>query len=92
MAADISNSKQVLIISSNSFWNIRNFRSGLIDALSGNDWRVVVAAPEVDQDWVRRETVLAMLTEARRDAARGREAGCVAILEQALTQLRRPAN
>jgi hypothetical protein len=46
----------------------------------------------VDQDWVRRETVLAMLTEARRDAARGRESGCVAILEQARAQLRRPAN
>ena len=43
-----------------------------------------------EQDWVRRETVLAMLTEARRDAIRGAEAACLATLDRARAQLRTP--
>jgi hypothetical protein len=41
-----------------------------------------------DQDWLRRETVIALVTEARRDALRGREAACVTTLERARTQWR----
>lgn len=41
-----------------------------------------------DQDWLRRETVMAMLVEARREAARGREKACIIMLEQARAQLR----
>ena len=40
-----------IIIAANSFWNIKNFRSGLIDALVDHGWKVVIAAPGVDQDW-----------------------------------------
>lgn len=41
-----------------------------------------------DRDWIRRETVLAILAEARRDAQRGREAACASTLERARTQSR----
>lgn len=40
-----------------------------------------------DQDWLRRETTLAMIVEARRDAVRGREAACITTLNQARSQL-----
>jgi glycosyltransferase involved in cell wall biosynthesis len=40
-----------ILMSANSFWNIRNFRAGLIDALVEQGWRVVIAAPGVDQQW-----------------------------------------
>jgi len=43
---------------------------------------------QADQDWIRRETVLAVLAEARRDAQRGREAACVSGLERARAQSR----
>jgi hypothetical protein len=41
-----------------------------------------------DPDWLRRETVLAMVAEARRDARLGREAACVSALERARAQAR----
>jgi hypothetical protein len=41
-----------------------------------------------DQDWLRRETVMALVTEAKRDAARGREASCVSTLDRARAQSR----
>jgi hypothetical protein len=41
-----------------------------------------------DQDWIRRETVLAMVVEARRDALRGREAACASALARARAQSR----
>ncbi len=47
----------------------------------------VEARARVDQDWLRRETALALLTEARRDAARGRETACAAALDRARLQL-----
>jgi hypothetical protein len=43
-----------------------------------------------EPDWLRRETVLAMLIEARRDAARGHESACIATLNRARAQLREP--
>ena len=39
-------------------------------------------------DWLRRETVLALVAEARRDARLGREAACVSALERARAQSR----
>jgi hypothetical protein len=36
-----------------------------------------------DQDWLRRETVMALVAEAKRDAVRGREAACASTLQQA---------
>ena len=52
------------------------------------DASALAARTQGDQDWVRRETVLAMLAEARRDAQRGREAACASTLAQARTQSR----
>lgn len=41
-----------------------------------------------EPDWMRRETVLAMLIEARRDANKGREAACMVTVDKARAQLR----
>ena len=35
-----------VVVSANSCWNIVNFRAGLIRALLGNGWRVIVVAPQ----------------------------------------------
>lgn len=51
------------------------------------DVALMAARVRTDQDWIRRETVLAMLTEARRDAMRGREDTCISALERARAQL-----
>jgi hypothetical protein len=51
------------------------------------DLAPVEARARRDQDWLRRETALALLVEARRDAARGREAACVTALDHARLQL-----
>ncbi len=40
-----------VIISANAFWNIANFRGGLVQALVEHSYRVVIAAPDVDADW-----------------------------------------
>lgn len=48
-----------LLISANSFWNIVNFRGRLIEALTRNGYRVIIAAPDIDADWgTRREVEL----------------------------------
>ena len=45
-------SKQPLaLISANAFWNIANFRSGLVEQLVGRGYRVVIAAPDHDPSW-----------------------------------------
>jgi hypothetical protein len=51
------------------------------------DLAPVEARARNDQDWLRRETALALLIEARRDATRGREAACVTALDRARSQL-----
>jgi hypothetical protein len=63
------------------FW----IRPAVADCL--RDLAPVEARARTDQDWLRRETVMALLTEARRDAARGREAACVTTLDRARSQL-----
>lgn len=40
-----------VLISANSFWNIVNFRAGLIETLATNGYRVVIAAPGADRGW-----------------------------------------
>ena len=52
------------------------------------DASALATRTQSDPDWVRRETVLAILAEARRDAQRGREAACASTLQRAQTQSR----
>ena len=40
-----------ILLSANAFWNIANFREGLVRALVTNGYRVVLAAPDADADW-----------------------------------------
>ena len=40
-----------ILISANSFWNIANFRSSLVDALVRRGHSVVIAAPGADRVW-----------------------------------------
>lgn len=42
----------VVLVSANLFWNIANFRGGLIEALVDLHDQVLVAAPAVDQAWL----------------------------------------
>jgi hypothetical protein len=41
-----------------------------------------------DPDWLRRETVMALVAEAKRDALRGRETACASTLRRARVQAR----
>ena len=50
----IEGGQRLIIISANSFWNIKNFRTGLIDSLIDRGWEIVIAAPDVDEVWARR--------------------------------------
>jgi len=43
--------RPLVVVSANSFWNIANFRSGLIKALAAEGYQVLIAAPAVDPDW-----------------------------------------
>jgi hypothetical protein len=52
------------------------------------DAAALAARARADQDWLRRETVMALVTEARRDAVRGREAACASTLDRARAQSR----
>jgi len=40
-----------ILISANAFWNIANFRGGLVQAIVEHGYRVVIAAPDVDGAW-----------------------------------------
>lgn len=40
-----------VIVSANAFWNIANFRRGLIDRLIARGYRTSIACPDADQDW-----------------------------------------
>ena len=42
-----------VLISANSFWNITNFRTSLIEALVGEGYPVRIVAPDPDLDWAR---------------------------------------
>lgn len=40
-----------ILISANAFWNISNFRAGLIRELVANGYHVVIATPDTDPKW-----------------------------------------
>jgi glycosyltransferase involved in cell wall biosynthesis len=42
-----------ILISANSFWNIANFRAGLVEAVASRGHRVLIAAPDADPEWAR---------------------------------------
>ena len=42
-----------ILISANSFWNIANFRAGLIKALVIRGYDVVIVAPGADREWAK---------------------------------------
>lgn len=46
-----SGSRPTIIISANAFWNIANFRSGLVSALAFEGYRIVIVAPDVTPGW-----------------------------------------
>lgn len=46
-----------LLISANSFWNILNFRTNLIEGLTAAGYRIVLAAPDVDSGWARQRGI-----------------------------------
>ena len=43
--------RPTIIISANSFWNIANFRAGLLATFAAEDIRVVIASPDPDPEW-----------------------------------------
>ncbi|HXG81905.1 MAG TPA: glycosyltransferase family 4 protein, partial [Sphingomicrobium sp.] len=63
----------LVLVSANAFWNIANFRSGLIDALVERGYRVLVAAPDLDPAWA---------------AARGAESVAIAMDRSGLNPFR----
>lgn len=40
-----------IVLTANAFWNIANFRAGLVKALVERGYRVLIAAPGADPDW-----------------------------------------
>ena len=40
-----------VVVSANTFWNIRNFRKNLVKALIDNGHRVLIASPDPDSAW-----------------------------------------
>jgi glycosyltransferase involved in cell wall biosynthesis len=49
-----------VLLSANSFWNIRNFRDSLIGALATKGYRIIIAAPDADIGWARENGVEAV--------------------------------
>jgi glycosyltransferase involved in cell wall biosynthesis len=50
-AKERSQSRPAVMMSANSFWNIANFRSGLVRALADEGYEIVIAAPGADAAW-----------------------------------------
>jgi glycosyltransferase involved in cell wall biosynthesis len=46
-----SGDRPTILVSANSFWNIANFRTGLVAALAAEGYRIVIAAPDADPNW-----------------------------------------
>jgi glycosyltransferase involved in cell wall biosynthesis len=65
--------RKSIVISANSFWNIENFRTGLINALVAGGHRVIVVAPGGDPGWA---------------SARGAEVASITIDRSGLNPLR----
>lgn len=49
-----------VLLSANSFWNIRNFRESLIGALGVKGCRIIIAAPDADVGWAHQHGVEAV--------------------------------
>ncbi|MCL6697357.1 glycosyltransferase family 4 protein [Sphingomonas sp. NSE70-1] len=49
-----SGARPAIILSANSFWNVANFRAGLLKALAAEGFRIVIAAPQPDEEWAAR--------------------------------------
>lgn len=49
-----SGDRPTIVISANAFWNIANFRSGLVAALDAEGYRIVIVAPDPDPAWSAR--------------------------------------
>ena len=56
IAGDGVDLKQTVLVSANSLWNILNFRTGLVRALSARGFSVVVAAPPSAQEMEQTKT------------------------------------
>jgi glycosyltransferase involved in cell wall biosynthesis len=60
-------------MSANSFWNIAHFRAGLVVSLASQGYRLVIVAPNADEDWA---------------AAKGAEAVSISINRSGLNPVR----
>ncbi|MFL6738927.1 MAG: glycosyltransferase family 4 protein [Sphingomicrobium sp.] len=47
----MSRDRPIILLSANSFWNIANFRAGLIRELVAHGYHPVIAAPDADAEW-----------------------------------------
>lgn len=65
--------RPTIVISANSFWNIANFRAGLVAAIVSEGYRLVIVAPDADREWA---------------AARGAEAVDISINRSGLNPVR----
>lgn len=45
------NGGRPILVSANAFWNIRNFRSALIEAMVARDHRVIIVSPGAEPAW-----------------------------------------
>ena len=59
-AEEQSAPRPVILMSANSFWNIVNFRAGLVKALADGGYKVVIAAPGANTDWASDNSVEAV--------------------------------
>ena len=51
--SEMREARPTIIIAANSFWNIANFRGGLIRALVREGYRTIIAAPDADDAWAQ---------------------------------------
>ena len=56
----VSALSHTVLLSANSFWNIKNFRDCLVGALVDKGHRIIIAAPDADVDWARQHGVEAV--------------------------------
>jgi glycosyltransferase involved in cell wall biosynthesis len=55
--AGASGGRPTIVISANAFWNIANFRSGLVSALASEGYRIVIVAPDAAPGWGAKQDV-----------------------------------
>ena len=57
MPQKINGNRRTIVLAANAFWNIRNFRSALVDALRKDGWAVLISAPDVCSEWAEQRQV-----------------------------------